>query len=197
MNASRVAIIALGLLAPPQVADAHVVIEGVSGFPGGLIHPLLVPAHALFLVALGLLAGQQTAAHRRAVFGVFAAASVAAILAVTLAVATNDADIMVLAGAALAGLLATTGRPLPTIVPAAIAAPAAGALMLDSVPAVVSTSETLLALAGTALGAILLSALVAWIAASPRYPWQRIGARILGAWAAASAILVLALRLAK
>ena len=197
MKAFCAALIIPGLLAGLQAAHAHVVIESVSGFPGGLIHPLLVPVHALFLVALGLLAAQQSAAHRRIIFGVFAAAMLAATFAVTLAVAANDAEIVVLAGAALAGLLAAAGRPLPAIVPVAIAAPTAGALMLDSVPTLVSTGATLQALAGTALGAILLSALVAWIAASPRYPSQRIGVRILGAWAAASAILVLALRLAK
>lgn len=197
MNAARVAVIALGVFAGPRAAHAHVVIEGVSSFHGGLLHPLLVPAHALLLVALGLMAGQQSASSRRVLFAVFAAAAAGAIVAVTFAVAASDVDLIVLAAAGLAGLLAAAGRPLPLILPGALAAPAGGAIILDSVPAIVSTGETLLALAGTALAATLAPIIVASIAANPKHGWQRIGVRILAAWVAAAAILVLALRLVR
>ena len=50
---------------------------------------------------------------------------------------------------------------------------------------------------GTVLGATLILGLVAFAASRPTRDWQRIGVRILGSWAAASALLVLALRLAR
>jgi hypothetical protein len=56
---------------------------------------------------------------------------------------------------------------------------------------------TFLALIGTALSAMLLVVLLA--ALPPRFSrdWQRIGLRIVGSWIAASAVLVLALRLGR
>ena len=45
--------------------------------------------------------------------------------------------------------------------------------------------------------AMAIVALVMAIAMLARRPWQRIGVRIAGSWIAASAILVLALRLAR
>ena len=54
---------------------------------------------------------------------------------------------------------------------------------------------TVLALAGTMITAAVTLILVAAITADRTRDWQRIGIRILGSWIAASAILVLALRL--
>src|SRR5258708_21289869 len=45
-------------------ASAHT-IEGLSGFYGGLLHPVLTPTHGLALLGLGLLIGQQPADKRR------------------------------------------------------------------------------------------------------------------------------------
>ncbi len=53
----RAALAAVILCLATAAAQAHTVIPGIGGFPGGLLHPLLVPAHALTLIALGLLAG--------------------------------------------------------------------------------------------------------------------------------------------
>ena len=197
MNAARVAFVALAAFASPCAAHAHAAVVGIGGFPGGLIHPLLVPAHGLFLVALGLMASQQDAGQRRLLFAVFVAAAATAVMAVTFAVATSEADLVVLAAAGFAGLLAAAGRPLQPVVPAAVAASGSAALVLDSVPPVISTGETLQALTGTALAAILALAIVAGIAANPKHHWQRIGIRILAAWVAAVSALVLALRLVR
>ena len=48
-----------GALLLPGPALAHSPIPGIGGFYNGLLHPLLVPAHLLALVALGLWLGQQ------------------------------------------------------------------------------------------------------------------------------------------
>ena len=47
------------VLALPGTASAHSGFAGATGFTGGLLHPLLVPAHILVVAALGLLIGQQ------------------------------------------------------------------------------------------------------------------------------------------
>ena len=47
-----------------QPALAHPPPLGIGGFAGGLLHPLFVPAHAMAVLALGLLIGQQAAWSR-------------------------------------------------------------------------------------------------------------------------------------
>jgi hypothetical protein len=80
---------------------------------------------------------------------------------------------------------------------AVIAAIGAGAIMFDSVPQEISIHATLVALAGTMLSATLALALIALAGAAAQRQWLGIAVRIAGSWTAASAILVLALRLAK
>jgi hydrogenase/urease accessory protein HupE len=57
------------LLLATDPAHAHDVVAGVGGFYGGLLHPLLVPAHVLALTSLGLLIGQQTPRQRAGLLG--------------------------------------------------------------------------------------------------------------------------------
>lgn len=195
MRLRRAAFAAI-LAASGSPAQAHTVIEGVSGFPGGLLHPLLVPAHALLLLTLGLLAGQQTSAHRRILLPLFSAALIAAIAFIAAAVAL-DTHNAILWLCAVGGVLVALARPLPPLLLAALLVAGAVALMLDSVPALLSVRDTLMALSGTAVSALALFSLVVALSARANQPWQMTGRRILGSWAAAGAILVLALRLAK
>ena len=55
----------------PDTVRAHTTIEGLEGFGGGVVHPLMTPAHLLLLIALGLLAGQQTPLDLKTPFAVF------------------------------------------------------------------------------------------------------------------------------
>ena len=71
------------------------------------------------------------------------------------------------------------------------------AIMLDSVPDEISMQKTFLALVGTAIAAFVVQTMITEAARWARRDWQRIGVRIVGSWIAASAILVLALRLAR
>jgi urease accessory protein len=178
-------------------ARAHDVIAGVGGFYGGLLHPVLVPAHALALVALGLLIGQQSARPRAGLKAMFTAALVAGVIFIVAAFAAQDVDYVVLGIAAAAGLAVAVARPLPLGVSCPLAAAAGVAIEVDLVPQEISMQTTLLALVGTALGAFLVVVLLADLAAALKRDWQRIGVRIVGSWIAASAILVLALRLAR
>jgi hypothetical protein len=104
---------------------------------------------------------------------------------------------VLLASGGLGGLLVALGRPIPIALTGSLIAIAGLALELDSVPAIISRQDTLLALTGTALGAWLALMFVAGNTLEPKREWQRIGVRILGSWAAASILLVLTLKLAK
>ena len=71
------------------------------------------------------------------------------------------------------------------------------ALPLNAPPHEITIANAVAAQAGLAVAAIAIVALVMVIAMRATRPWQRIGVRIAGSWIAASAILVLALRLAR
>src|SRR5262250_488988 len=78
-------------------AQAHDVVAGVGGFSGGLLHPLLVPAHALALLALGLALGQQPRWPAGALFfGVGLVAGITLIVA-AFAITTDTAVLAVAA----------------------------------------------------------------------------------------------------
>lgn len=166
-------------------------------FLAGLLHPVLTPSHALALVGLGLLIGQQPAATRLLPQIGFAAALAAALLALALAVGETPAGAVLLAGVAISGaLVAAAIRPrLPVLLP--LAAIVGAAIGLDSPPEVISFQDAVIMLIGTGLGAPLALALVIEIAACMARDWQRIGVRVLGSWTAASALLALAVRFAK
>jgi urease accessory protein len=187
----------LALMFCADAAVAHNVVPGVGGFAGGLLHPLLVPTHVIAIAGLGLLAGQQVAAMRRWLLAMFAAGLLMGIFAIVLAFATEAAELVLLLCAAVAGLLTATARPTPVLLAAPLVAVAGAALELDSVPDEISMQATMLALVGTAMGALLALVVVAAISADRTRQWQRIGVRVLGSWIAASAILVLALRLTR
>jgi len=167
----------------------------MTSFLGGLLHPLALPAHALALLALGLLIAQQRAQF--VPFAAFIVGLAVGLAAIALAIAATSAVDVLLAGAALNGLLVALARPFPMFVSATLAAVAGIALGLDSPPEVISLSAATVMLIGTGLGAALALAIVATGASCLTRDWQRIGVRILGSWIAASAILVLALRFAR
>ena len=174
---------ALVLAATP--AQAHDVVLGISGLSGGLLHPLLVPSHALTLVALALLVGQQ-AQRRDALVALFAGGMIAGLVAIVSAFAADRANDAVLAVAAVAGLAVALARPLWPA--AAIVAAAAGiAIELDSVPQEISMTTTFLALVATIVSAVVAVLVVSAFAASWCRQWQRIGMRVAGSWIAAIA----------
>lgn len=192
-RAALAAALLLSLIAPAQ---AHVVIEGVSGFSGGLLHALLVPAHALTLIALGLLAGTFAARSRIALLAVFAAAAIAGLCLIAMAYSAMQAETLILWLGASIGLLLAADFVPPFPVAALLTVAIAGAMIFDSVPAVLTVQETALALTGTTLAGIGLVAATAWISGTLPVRVRVLARRIAGSWIAASAIMVLALRAA-
>ena len=181
------------VVAMADTASAHSV-YGITGFAGGLLHPLVVPAHILAVSALALLIGQQRWPYSvPAAYVVFVLAGLGAI---ALAYVPAAAELSLLGLAALAGVLLALARPIPVVLGVAIAAAVGLAQALDSPPEAISLTDANLALAGTAMGSMALLIVLTWLASRLRREWQRIGLRIVGSWMAASAILVLVLRIA-
>lgn len=171
-------------------AFAHLPIEGVGGFHGGLLHPILVPAHALSVVALGLFIGRQR--ERRIPSSIFAVALIAGLIAIARAVEAPVGNVMLANTALLGGLVAMAWAP-PQPLGWLLAAVAGATLALDSPPQAITIAEANLMLVGTALGACLAVAVVGAMTSYLTTAWQQIAVRVLGSWIAASAILVFAM----
>ena len=186
-------VIYLLMLATP--AWAHAPIMGIRGVLGGLLHALLIPEHGASLVALGLVLGRQQQLARRSGLLIFAAALVCGLVAAGLAIETKLAPDVLLVATGILGLLIAAGWG-PPVLGWPLAAIAGLAFALDSTPETTSTDETIRMLIGSGLGAIVALALVAEGAGVLRGDGQPIVARVLGSWIAATAILVLALRIA-
>jgi urease accessory protein len=184
------AVLAVAFLSRTDPALAHLAIEGVGGFYGGLLHPILVPTHALSVVALGLFIGRQR--ERRMASLVFAAALAAGLMAIALAVEMPVVGVM-LANTALLGALVAAAWAPPQPLGWLLVAVAGATLALDSPPQAVTIAEANVMLVGTALGACLAVAVVGAIASYLTKAWQQIAVRVLASWIAASAILVLAM----
>ncbi|HZX24180.1 MAG TPA: HupE/UreJ family protein [Woeseiaceae bacterium] len=182
----------LGVL--PAAAHAHSPVEGMNEFYNGVLHPLLVPAHILLILATGLFIGQRGPRENRLALPAFFLAAAAGLALAGAGVAPDTVGGLLLAGTTAIGLLTAAGRraPLPLY-------PAAGAfagffLGFDSTPEALDGRERILALVGTGVGLNLWLIYACGIADFfSKKPWQRVGLRILGSWVAASSILVLAL----
>jgi urease accessory protein len=178
-----------------QAAFAHPPPLGIGGFPGGLMHSLFVPAHAMAVLALGLLIGQQAWSRMAALSFVLGLAAGLGVM--TLGVVPSWMNELVLGGALIAGLLAALTRPVPEMLGCILAVLLGFCIALDSPPEAISLTEANLMLIGTGLGATALLIAAIAIASRLKAGWARIAARIVGSWIAASAILVLALRLVR
>jgi urease accessory protein len=190
----RLALIVVAVTAA-ETAAAHVPVEGASGVYAGLLHPYVVPAHALSLIALGLFIAKS---HQHgAPLLIYAAALVGGLTALTFAVGETPAGDILIGNTGLIGVLIALDWVPPRLLLWLLAAIGGAALALDSPPETTSLEEANLMLLGTGVGALSALGAVAGGALHLTRPWQRLGVRIAGSWIAASAILVLALALAR
>ena len=167
----------------------------MTGFADGLLSPLLMPTHFMGIAALALLIGQQGWGNRVAVVYLFAI--LGGLGTIALAYVPRLAQEGLLAASATAGLLLALARPLPISVGVLLAGAVGVALALDSPPQAISLREANLALAGTATGAAIVLLALVQVSSHFGRDWQRTGARVVGSWIAASAMLALALRLVR
>jgi len=188
------ALAAATLLCLPAIAQAHSPMQGIGEFYGGILHPLLVPAHVLAMVLLGLLAGQGgMAAIRRCHLGFLPALVLGLILAGTGVSLEDSLEPMLLLVSALTGLLVVLQWRPPLPVFYAVGAAVGLLLGLDSAPEGLAPAAAAASLLGTALGAFACLLLLADLSERARRDWQRMALRVVGSWGTASASLVFAL----
>jgi hypothetical protein len=165
---------------------------GAAALAAGLLNPLLAPVHVVALIGLGLLAGRGPAASK--IIAAFALGLAAGLGAIAWGVGETPASDVLLVAAALCGLLAAAGFPVPAWLAAPLALAAGVAFGLDSPPETISLRDAVLMLVGTACGGVAALAAMASAARAVARLWHGIALRVAGSWISAIAVLVLALR---
>lgn len=193
MSTKRFSVVCLTALVVPEVSLAHSPIPGIGNFYNGLLHPVLVPAHLLLLVAVGLFLGQQGPKAIPPALGLFAFATVAGLTAAWFSVA-NETEAFILVLSAVIGLLIAIAPKVALLWSGVVALLAGFLLGIDSAQEELSSKDKLVTLFGSGV-AIYMLALYPMALADylNEKAWQKIGIRIVGSWVAASSLLVLAL----
>lgn len=168
----------------------------MTAFIGGLAQ-FFVASHLLAIAALGLLAGQHGHRFPLGVLAAFAVGLVAGSIMVASAIRENPVSLGLLMLALVAAGLVVLGRDVSDWLIGLMTFAAGSALPLNAPPHEITIANAIASQAGLALAATIVLALATGISVSATRPWQRIGLRIAGSWIAASAILVLALRMAR
>jgi urease accessory protein len=166
----------------------------LAGLADGILQTVM-PIHLLAIVAVGLLGGQG--GRSGLVAALFAIGMLAGSLAIALATRETPSALVLLATATFAGIALATAMMLPSILTNVLAFATGAALALDAPPQAIGIPSAIATQVGFGAAALAAFGLIAFIAMRADRPWQRIGVRIAGSWIAASAILVLALRLAR
>ena len=164
------------------------------GFYTGLLHPFSTPAQALVMVGLGLVAGRFGAARAWMFLGAFLIASLAGVW-------IGSADLLpewayygvAVMACAMAALVPGKGAPL------ALGVTVAGAALIGvaSIPDAGPTSDRVITMTGSIVGAnvgfLYLFGATHFIETRYPFDWVRIALRVLAAWLAAIALVMLAL----
>jgi urease accessory protein len=166
-----------------------------GAFVGGLAGVLL-PTHLLALVALGLMIGQGGRLPLVHV-ALFAVGFVAGCFIIATAIRETSAPLLLLGCAAVCGGVVLAAWRPQLVVTAALALIVGILIALSAPPQALTIRAAMVEQVGSAVAALLTLAIIILIATKAVQPWQRIGVCVVGSWIAASAILVLALRLAR
>ena len=153
-----------------------------------------LPTHLLAVVALGLIAGQHAARYPWLALVEVAAGLFAGSLAIAMGLGENPAATALLALAAVCAAGVIAAWPIPVPIVGLLGFATGIVLALNAPPHAIRVADAITAQVGFAAAALAAFALIAAITMQATRPWQRVGVRIVAAWIAASAILVLALR---
>jgi len=195
MTAKRLALVCLLALVISEPALAHSPIKGIGNFYNGLLHPVLVPAHLLLLLGVGLFWGQQAPRKIERVLGAFALATLLGLTAAWFSIGTGMETFVLMLSASVGLLIAI--RPKTGLLWCSVIALLAGFFLgSDSAQDELSGKDKLLTLFGNAVALYLLPLYAMALADYfSKKEWQKIGIRVIGSWIAASSLLVLALSL--
>lgn len=184
--------LALLLLMACAGARGHSPVQGIGHFYGGMLHPLVVPAHLMTLLVVGLWLGQRWP-QASPVLGALLAALPVGLLA-SAGAEWPGLDLALLAiAAAVGGAVASAHGPVPRALPVVLAALAGLLLGLDSSPTGLAAVPRWLFIAGTWLGVLMCLACVIVLCQAAQRPWMQVGLRVVASWVVAAAVLVLAL----
>lgn len=181
------------LLAVPTFAFAHVPLEGVDSFINGVLHPAIIPAHVLLILAVGLFVGQKgiSSQHKTALSFIFAV--IFGLVGAWFA-ETGLPQYAVLGCSATISLLIVLNHNLNSLWMMLIAAIAGVVIGLDSPQALLEGRDKFASFFGTAVGVYFLTLYPAALA--DRFnekDWHKVALRVAASWVAASSLLVLAL----
>jgi urease accessory protein len=172
-------------------ASAHSPVPGIGHFYSGMLHPLLVPAHLMAIVAMGLWLGQRWPGNGLALLAV--------VLMVPVGMAAGGlsgwphGELALLGLTAAVCLAVAAARAMPLIILAAVGAVLGAMLGVDSLPDGLRGRPLWLSLGGTWLAILLGMAVMVTVAEVAIRPWQKVAQRVLASWLAAAAVFVLAL----
>lgn len=179
----------------PRLALAHVPFAGLNDLYNGLLHPVVVPAHLLVIIAAGLFLGKhgsRVVEPALLVFSLFTFGGLAA----TLFSIKSGGETSLLPLAAIFGILIAANLRIPMALCLLAAALTGFLIGLDSAQDVLGGQAKFFSLLGSGLGICFLFLYpLAFADYFGDKSWQKIGVRIVGSWVAASALLVLALTL--
>ena len=183
----------LSLMLLPQLALAHSPIKGIGSLLNGMLHPLLVPAQVLIILALGLWYGQNQPAENKMSVLVFLFATIAGLVASDFFM-VNDVSLLLLIGATVIGLIIISGIKLPQVFYILLGLFAGFIVGLDSAQEALIGKAKILSLFGSGVGIyfLLLYAMAISETFSTRH-WQIIAVRVIASWLSTSAIMVIAL----
>jgi urease accessory protein len=154
------------------------------------------PTHLLAIIAIGLLAGQG-GRSLVVTLALFALGLLAGSFAIAMAIREMPSASTLLGITALAGLVVAAAVPLPSILKNVLTLAIGAALAFNSPPQAITIPSAIATQVGFGGAALTTFGLIAFIATRAARTWQRVAMRVVGSWIAASAILVLALRLAR
>lgn len=179
----------------PVVAEAHSPIKGLGTFYNYMLHPLLVPAHALILIAVALLLGQQERGTAGRGLAIFALGFATGLVMSGIGFVAGMSEPLLLAGCVVIGSAVGIGRHPPILGLFALAGGAGILIGLDSAPETTVMQDAVLAYSGLTTGVLYSAAVVSGLTIGLMRNWQRVGIRIVGSWIVAASVLVLALTL--
>lgn len=176
----------------PRPALAHGALEGAGDFYAGLLHPVVVPAELLALVATGLLIGRAGLATCRWAIPMLAGGVAVGLAAAHAVDALSGATTALIVFALAAAAIVTTGLRAPMGIGVGLASLTGVAVGFDAAPEPNAWFTLLLTAAATLLGSTAIAAILAALALKAEQHWQRIAVQIAGSWITASALLYLA-----
>jgi hydrogenase/urease accessory protein HupE len=184
------------LLVLAPAAEAHMEVEGAGEIANGALHPLMSPAHALVLLALGLWLGQRRPFELKTPLWAMLPISALA-LALTASGQVPSLPAPVLSGSALAiAILVGLEIRLPRWAVGMVCALAVAAVGLDSA----ADADSAYAVTKTLIGSWLsLNAAICYIAICASNAggrrWAQTAIRVIGSWVIAISLMVLAFAL--